>query len=514
MIKTIMPFFFLLLIPVYSLGQPAPAKYGKIGEKDKNLTEYNGADAVILVDYGQYYLDARYGKVYFNFQRLLRIKILTEQGLKYAQQQIAYYDLHKATEAPFTRPYELRAQTLNIDAKGKIIKSKVKTRNIVETPADDEFNASLTLHFPDVKPGSIIEYEITIPTIETVNPAPWYFQYEIPTLWSELHIITPLDFNYAVKSYNTDFLDVAEVKSINPIINFPHRPISYSGNLYQFVKQNVPALPFSGDSADFNNSRMFINFMLEYASKKFLFPQMDELYKATDPEFKYLDRTAKQFQLTNAGYVVYAKPDPDHIAKELNKSDRFGIPLIMNMGLNDTIRKLVKDTKTTGDKIDTIYDFVRNNLEWNNKYRIFVDPGLPKFMVKLINSFSQKAVKTNTSLEKVMKKKAGTSSEINAVLINLLRANQINAFPVLISTLKNNYLDTSFFNLHQFNHMIAAVEMDGNILLLDAVNKNGKSILTGEPVNEFGLLIESKSARWIRVAIPYHKEPVSNTIQN
>jgi hypothetical protein len=75
--------------------------------------------------------------------------------------------------------------------------------------------------------------------------------------------------------------------------------------------------------------------------------------------------------------------------------------------------------------------------------------------------------------------------------------------------LNNCYLDTSFFNLHQFNHLIAAVEVDGQEILLDAVKKGDGSIMTSDIMNEFGLLIELKEARWIQVAYPYPVLPLS-----
>jgi hypothetical protein len=179
------------------------------------------------------------------------------------------------------------------------------------------------------------------------------------------------------------------------------------------------------------------------------------------------------------------------------------------MGLNDTMRKITGKLKTDEEKVMAIYDFVRNQAEWNNQYRIFVDPGMPLFFVRLADKFSSQPVKMNTSLQKVMNKQEGSSSEINAILINLLRSAGFKANPVLVTTLKTCYLDTSFFNLHQFNHLIAVVEADGQEILLDAVQKGDGSIMSSDIMNEFGLLIDSRGARWIQVAYPYPVLPLS-----
>lgn len=501
--------FYVLVGTVVCVAQRPPNKYGKLDEKEIALKEYQGADAVILSDYGEYKFDGITGVVYLEFTRHLRIKILTEAGLRYATQQIPYYDLLSAYSHPYNQSYTLRAQTLNVDAKGKVVASKVKSRFKIIKGPDENFNATVSIIFPDVKPGSIIEYEINIPTTETVNPSPWMVQYDIPVLRNELRIITPQEFNYGVKQYNMDYSDVSEFKSIATSIQFPGKSVVYNGNQFRFVRENVPSLPYPGSDLDFNNSRMFVKFMLDFASKSFLFPKMTEIFKATEPEYRYLTKSEKQLVLEHSGYILYKKPDLQKIAKDLNKSQRFGTPLILNMGLNDTIWKIMRMYDTDQDKVMAVYDFVRNQAEWNKQYRIFVDAGVPLFFVKLADRFAKEPVKMNTTLQKVIQKQQGTSSEINAILINSLRAAGFKANPVLVSTLNNCYLDTSFFNLHQFNHLIAAVELDGQVIFLDAVQKGDGSIMSSDIMNEFGLMIELKNARWIQVAYPYPVLPLS-----
>jgi len=408
--------FYLIVSTLVCFAQRPPIKYGKIDEKEIAIATCQGADAVILCDYGEYKFEGITGVVYFEFTRHLRIKILTEAGLRYATQQIYYYDLRSAYSHPYNQTYTLRAQTLNVDAKGKVVASKVKPRFNIITEPDQNFNASVTIFFPDVKPGSIIEYEITIPTTETVNPPPWMVQYDIPVLWNELRIITPQEFNYAVKPYNIDYSDVSEFKSIATSIQYPGKSVGYNGNQFRFVRENVPPLPYPGNDLDYNNSRMFVKFILDYASKSYLFPKMNEIFKATEPEYRYLNKSEKQLVPEHAGYLLYKKPDLQKIAKDLNKSGRFGPPLSLNMGLNDTIRKITGMYNTDEDKVMAIYDFVSNQAEWNNQYRIFVDAGMPVIFVRLADKFSSQPVKMNTGLQKVINRQESTNSTLNALL--------------------------------------------------------------------------------------------------
>jgi hypothetical protein len=501
--------FFFFVSTLICVGQRRPAKYGKVDEKEMNLTSYQGADAVILSDYGEYKFDGISGSVYFYFTHHLRIKILTEAGLRYATQKINYYDLRSAMYTTGREGNNLRAQTLNVNKKGKVITSKVKPKFTIYAPPDENYNASITVYFPDVKPGSIIEYEITIPTIETVNPDPWMVQYDIPCLWNELRIITPLEFNYAIKPYNIEYAEISEFKNTTTSIKYPGKSVVYNANYFQFVRKDIPALPYPGNDLDYNNSRMYVKFMLDFASKKFELPKMNEIVKAMDPEYRFMDKSEKQATLSNPSYILYRRPDLPKIAKDLNKSQQFGVPLVLNMGMGDTIRQLTAMCNTDEEKVEAIYHFVRNSIEWDNHYRVFVDAPVPQFIIKVANKFAKEPVKMNTGLQKVVQKQEGSSSEINAILINMLRKAGYKTYPVLVSTLNNCYLDTAFFNLHQFNHVIAAVELNGQEILLDAVTKGNGSIISSEIMNEYGLLIEMRGARWVQVAYPYAVLPRS-----
>jgi hypothetical protein len=283
--KYILIISFTLLIAASGYSQKEPIKYGRLEENEINLTEYDQAPAVILCDYGHYYFDGRTGRVFFYFSRHLRIKILTEEGLKYASQTFSFYDLTEATYYQNSNGYELRAQTLNVEPNGKIIKSKLKGKNISSRSISNEFITEISLHFPDVKVGSIIEFDLEIPTLEIVNPPVWFMQCEIPVLHSELRITSPEEINYGVKSYNCPYFEISENKTETASISYLHGSMSYSATKLRFVKTNIPAYTSGYFPENSTEGRMYIKFMLDRASRKFAPPGMEELFKAVDPTF-------------------------------------------------------------------------------------------------------------------------------------------------------------------------------------------------------------------------------------
>jgi hypothetical protein len=480
-------------------AQKPPMKYGKVGESEINLTDFQNAGAVILGDYGEYYLDGKVGPVYLYFRRHLRIKILNETGLKYAQQTIPYYDMTKAAFYQNSSGFELRAQTLNFEPNGKMVKSKLKQKDIVRSPVYSDFNTEVTLNFPDVKVGSIIEYQINIPTLDFVNPPVWYFQYEIPVIWSELRITSPTDIDYGAKVYNCDALDTFNKNSISTSVSLPRGSALYMANELQFVKTNIPAYSGSDGNSQDGSDRMYLKVMLEYASRKFAPPGMEELFKAVDPNYKYLDKAEKSSTLRNSSYILYTKPNLESVAKDLMKDPGFGPPMIINMGLRDTLQKITEGCKTAEDKTNAIYKFAYNHYNWNGECRVFVNMGVPIKLVEFASRFTDGDANMNASLSKAYKKQSGTSSEINFSLINMLNTEGIKAFPVLVSTCNYDCIDTSFYNLHQFNDVLACVEIEGDYYLLDAVKKDNGTLLSTTPMNKYGLLIRKNEAEWISI---------------
>ncbi|MBA4318695.1 MAG: hypothetical protein C0412_09860, partial [Flavobacterium sp.] len=83
----------------------------------------------------------------------------------------------------------------------------------------------------------------------------------------------------------------------------------------------------------------------------------------------------------------------------------------------------------------------------------------------------------------------GNTAEINFILIAMLNYSGINASPVLLSTLDNGI--PIYPNRTIFNYVIAAVEMNGKQILLDASNKNTtQNIIPLYTLNWTGRLIK------------------------
>ena len=159
-------------------------RWGKISKDMLGVTvipELPNAEAVILLDIGENIITTNFA---LKFKRHRQIKILNEEGKKYAHISISYW--HEDTID------RIRAQAFLPNGK----KIKLNKKNIfVET--DSLWHRKCFL-LPGVEIGSIVEYEYEKTSESLVYLEPWYFQNEIYTQLSEISFFIPSAFNYAI----------------------------------------------------------------------------------------------------------------------------------------------------------------------------------------------------------------------------------------------------------------------------------------------------------------------------
>ena len=89
----------------------------------------------------------------------------------------------------------IEAETINLE-NGQIIRSKIDPKLIYSQHTDKNKDA-IILAFPDIKPGSVIEYQYRLVRDLASNFPAWYFQSDAPTRYSEFNVFfnARLQFN-------------------------------------------------------------------------------------------------------------------------------------------------------------------------------------------------------------------------------------------------------------------------------------------------------------------------------
>jgi hypothetical protein len=375
--------------------------FGIVDKADLEMKECDfddKAEAVVLLDEGS--LDFVFGSG-LELKRRVRIKILTDKGLDWANIHLSYRSESRAQDIT-----SLEAQTYNLDNSGNVIITKVEKKLIYEKKLNKKYTEKV-FTFPEAKVGSVIEYKFKHTGIGLID---WYFQRSIPVKFSRF----TMDFPNEIEVHTTPvcsrkFEQKTETKS------------SRSVQVYTMV--NEPA---------FRDEPFIIN----------------EDYYRDRLETKviaYSINGRRESRIINWVKVI----------KFLMEDEDFGIQIKKNIPRTAELDAQLKNIADPYQKMKTIYKYVQDNMAWNEYMGIWAADGV----------------------KSAWKDKKGTVGEINLILVNLLKDAGLNTHPILVSTHDNgivNAMDAGTYEspgFFQFNKVMAYVDIDGKVYVLDAAQK-------------------------------------------
>lgn len=226
--------FFLLSLSGLLYGQKAPAKFGDIPMEDMKMTVYpkdSSAEAVVLVDYGGSTIayDERKG-FQLAFERLRRVKILTKEGLRWADFSIPLYHVSDQEE----KVSNLKVVTYNLE-NGKINEAKAKSETFIKEKYDANLNFT-KVAWTNVKVGSVLEISYKVTSDFLFNFQDWEFQTTIPTRWSEYRARIPEYYNYEkyMQGYVVLTVNENESQSTSFVVNYKERTGGDHTSQYNF----------------------------------------------------------------------------------------------------------------------------------------------------------------------------------------------------------------------------------------------------------------------------------------
>ncbi len=371
----------------------------------------------------------------------VKIKIYKKEGYSYANQKVNYYTGGASDESVSIS----KAFTYNL-VNDKIEKTKLGK--------DGEFKEVINkswsqrkIALPNVKEGSIVEYNIVTrsPYISTLPD--WSFQREIPVNYSEYNTFIPEYYTYNAKSRGFVFPKITETKAPKAItwmgkegsgasLKYTSEKIDYQETRKKYVLEDVPALK---DESYVNNIDNYTASISHELSGK---------------------------RMPNRNYENFAT-DWESVTKKIYDSEDFGTELNKSGYYDKDVDAILKGITIQDEKIIAIYNYVKSRMNWNNNNSYYCDEGV----------------------KSAYQNKTGNVAEINLMLTSMLRYAGFDANPVLVSTRANGI---SFFpSRTAFNYVITAVQYKGGLTLLDATSKNAlPNILPVRVLNWDGRLIK------------------------
>ncbi|MCB9295421.1 MAG: DUF3857 domain-containing protein [Lewinellaceae bacterium] len=441
-----------LLLCVFFLplsAQKPPMKWGKVDEDDLNMTACEAdtsAAAVLLCDFAELSVDLGDGDLRYVFEHHRRIKILKRQGFAYADVSIPYHESEEIGG--------LDAQLFTPDGQSY----KLTNNDIFEEESSEEWS-QMKFSFPKVEEGAVIEYRYRISSESIIQLRPWYFQREIPTLWSELRLSIPEWYDYIFLKQGRP-VDIEERDSREESIRVPS-DFGRSGfvhakvNKYRFVMEDVPAMT-------------------------------EEAYVTTMDD--YLARV--RFQLRSVEYpnslVQPILSNWAGLAKELNDSGQLGKQIDKKKNQKALLEALEPVWAEAGaeskeEKAMLAYQYLNNAVEWDGRYSFFADQDLAD----------------------CFEKKKASSGELNLMMLCALNALEMEAYPVLSSTRGHGSMLELYPILSQFNHLMAMAHLNGQMQLFDL---GSPARPPGYPrvsaLNGLGWLADESNPQWLQLVPP------------
>ena len=394
----IVTFAALFFIPAFA--QDKIPSYGKIDKADLQLQDCSfdpGAEAIALVSIGEVEVSFVGNSLQMESKYRVRIKILKESAVHWAQVKLLYFSRDRIEYIT-----GINGVSFNLDASGNVQENKLEKSSVYDKAIDKNY-AEISFAMPNVKVGTVFEYKYTKIRSHFGGIPSWSFQRSIPVKYSAYNISLPEALQYTSQITKRQAMDKKEGQT------------AAEGTWYTML--NIPGLkeePFSYGKDD------------------------------------YIQRI--EFQISSisiGGYYKEFRNSWSKVITELLDDEDFGGELKKNIRRTDELDQQLVNAGTIKNKIRLVYNYVQQNMQWDNDYAIY----------------------SRNGIKDAWDKKNGNVADINFILINLLRNAGVSAKPLLASTKDNGAINTIYPFVNRFNCVLAYVKDGDDVYVMNAADK-------------------------------------------
>ncbi|MDR0540945.1 MAG: DUF3857 domain-containing protein [Dysgonamonadaceae bacterium] len=371
----------------------------------------------------------------------VRIKILTSDGVDYANGAILFY---KGTSSIMSENITgLTGWTYNLE-NGQIVKNKL-SKEFIFTEDVTENLKRMKFALPSAKAGSVVEYKYTLRSPYYYRPENFQFQRAIPVQYSHFAITVPeyFDFNKETKGYERI---QTTTKPVNLTFFLGGRSLTCAGEETSIEVFDLPALKEESFVWNINDFRTAISF---------------ELRQVSIPGVYYKDYS----QTWNK------------IAERLAGSENFGKELKNKSLFKAELPAILSSEGSDEEKIRAILDLVRSKVKWNDRSMLWIN-----------------------NASKALKEGTGTSSEMNALLLNALKNAGYEACPVAICLRSRGRLPFTYPSIDNLNYFVVRVTTGDKNYYLDATHSYcDLNVIPTDCMVERALCIFDNTFEWVNL---------------
>lgn len=420
--KRSMMYLVLLVISMVVNAQDIEVnlKWGKPTAQELQMTEYaadKDADAVVLyhkTDVSYEFINNDF-KVFYRVNT--RLKVLKPEGKRLADGQIVYLE-NKSNHTRYEIVAGLKATSYNME-NGKLVKTKME-RSMTSVERLDKNQMVMKFSVPQVKVGTVIEYEYRIESDYYGNIRDWYAQRDIPVLYTCYELSIPEWFSFNIEETGMNHLEKEEDSKPMTLL-FSGGTENILTNIKTFIGRNLPALKDD-----------------------------DFVWHAADYGDKVTAELANIF-IPGSVYESYTSTWSD-IDNRLLSDEDFGGRLKKTSPLKaEIVSAGIPDISDKKERIAAVWQLLKSKVRWNGSYAFWGE-----------------------SASKVLKEGTGTNADINFLLINMLRDAGIESTPVIMRTRDSGILPLSHSSMKYLNTFVVGIPMtDSDMAYIDGSAEDG-----------------------------------------
>ncbi len=399
-------------------------KWGHPTQQELEMTSYTpdpNADAVVLCKTtdAQYVVTKDVLQVRYDVKG--RIKILTPNGVNHGAIEI-YYTLNDGVEGNREVVSSAKGTTFNL-VNGQVERSELTTEMINTQRANDPKQRVMTLLLPDVKVGSVIEYEYTIISDLYREIKDWEAQCEMPVAYTKYDITIPEWFGFYVQTIGNEYnrSHITQKRTDKR----PTYVIETAGAEYECLGVNFE---FEGRKLTPLKNEPLIFSPKVYAQRVIIDINTELLPRHTKHQYSMTWDEIDQSFLKHDNFGKLLKGNP--LKKEMKKAGIFQI-------------------KDLDEKILETVKLLRQHVKWNGKYELY---GIPA--------------------SRVLKSGRGSNTDINFMLIGMLNDAGINAYPAVLCARDIDIIDENRPTINNLTSTIVVIDRGDKFQVFDGSVEN------------------------------------------
>ena len=485
-------YLFMLLAFPFATASAADVnmKWGKPTQEEMQMTVYDAepnAEAVVLCRLTEVEYTVQTNSYLVDYREKMRIKVLKPSGTRFAKVVVPYKKFMSVgnnisglrtsfatipmnrisgdsyfgeesgsmSEGVFGTDADenvenVKATAFNLEG-SKVAKTSMKKSSIA-TKQIDEHNYQLEFTVPNVKEGTVIEYEYTIHSQIFWELHDWYAQWELPVVFAKLDMNIPNYLIFNIEDHGIQRLTYTctqgsmtyKVES-DPLA----KPMTVNTNHYVYIGRDLIGMP------------------------------KDDYVWSVQDYWAGITAELKTYRLRGMSQMDFAKTW-DQIDEMILTSDDLGIHLNDHSPLADDLKAAKIDEITDlRERAAAVYKLVMSKVKWNGKYAL--SPASPA---------------------ETLKKGEGSNADINLLLIQSLGEVGVTATPVLLRTRDLGMLPYNFPSIRKISTFLVGVILPGGSkAYLDASSPSGS--LNDLPslmlVERARLLQKGHKSQWINL---------------